>query len=114
MTTRGDGTTVPGMRRTWSHPGPGAWRPLFVVRLACGCWVDTLLADRMWEPCMAHETEGHLSVLSTGQADGVTVARCLVSVCPWQESWAQEIWAVDAAVRHWEETRSGAAVQHVT
>lgn len=106
------GTTVPwvatvarrGTRRTWTHPGEQAWRPLFVVRQPCGCWTDELAEGRMWEPCMAHEADGHLSAISE-DSGGMAVARCLVGVCDWQESWAQEDWAVRAAVRHWEDTR---------
>lgn len=93
-------------RRTWAHPGEKAWRPLGVQRRECGCWWD-IFGDRMWEPCVVHEAEGHLSGISPGE-DGLTVVRCLVGVCPWQESWAQEHWAAQAAVRHWEETRAAA------
>lgn len=59
---------------------------------------------------MAHEGEGHVSAISADQEGGLTVARCLIAVCDWAESWAQESWAVDAAVRHWQDTR----VQHIT
>lgn len=96
------GARARGGRRTWTRSAPGE-RPLGVYRRPCGCWWDGV-GDRMWEPCVAHEADGHLSVISPDQ-DGVAVARCLVRDCAWQESWAVEEWAVQAAVRHWDATR---------
>lgn len=89
--------------RTWERKPPDAWRPLFTSRLACGCWTDDW-TGQVREPCVAHESEGHVSVVSPDQ-DGVAVARCLVRECRWQESRATEGWAVEAAQRHWADTR---------
>jgi hypothetical protein len=90
--------------RTWDHPAPAAVPP-GVYRLGCGCWRDGY-SDRMWEPCMAHEGEGHLAVISTDQDGGVSVARCLVHECRWRTEQGREAWAVAAAREHWEATRS--------
>lgn len=54
---------------------------------------------------MAHESEGHRSVISVDQEGGASVARCLVRNCPWRTEQAREAWAVSAAQRHWEDTR---------
>lgn len=89
------------MRRTWTRQAPGAWRPLGVHRLSCGCWWDGY-GDRMWEPCMAHEGEGHLSVIS--ESDGLAVVRCLV--CRFTETWAQQSRAAGRAQEHWSDTRA--------
>lgn len=94
-------------RRTWEHPGPDAARPIGIYRQPCGCWWDGY-GDRLWEPCMTHEGEGHLSVLSTGQGpDGsASVARCLVIECAWRTEQAREDWAASAAQEHWHDTRA--------
>lgn len=103
-----------GQQRTWdparalrehwreAKQTPG-WIPFGYALKACGCLVDTFSNGAMREPCMAHESEGHLSALS--EADGSHVARCLVLSCGWQEThmWAGE--AISAAQRHWRETR---------
>lgn len=93
-----------GGLRTWTRAAPGDWRPLGVYRRSCGCWWDSY-GNRMWEPCHAHEAEGHLSVITTTDS-GISVARCLVGECGWTESWARDTWAVDAARGHWAGTRS--------
>jgi hypothetical protein len=93
---------MPSRRRTWDRSGQQ--RPWDVYRADCGCW-HAVLGARIWEPCMAHQGEGHLCVLSAGDG-GVWVARCLVSECAWRTSWAQEDWAVVAAQEHWQATRA--------
>lgn len=87
--------------RTWQHREPEAWRPLFSVQDPCGCWTSW---GGMLEPCMAHESEGHVSVISPDQ-DGLAVARCLVGECAWMVSLTTEGWAVEAAQKHWSDTR---------
>jgi hypothetical protein len=110
-----DGSGRPRRQQTWPHPGPGGWRPLGVFQAPgdCGCWIDGYRDGELWEPCMAHEGEGHLSAISPDQDGGVTVARCLVRTCGWRESWAQEGWAVAAAQKHWQETRAAHEHAHV-
>jgi hypothetical protein len=93
--------------RTWSRREPGDWLPLGVVRLGCGCRWDTL-AERIWEPCVTHEAEGHLSAISAG-ADGRTVLRCLVRDCSMRDVFLVELSAVLAAQDHWRDTRGHAA-----
>jgi hypothetical protein len=88
--------------RTWRH-GDG-WHPLFVGQLTCGCWQDGIDL-RIWEPCMAHEGEGHLSALSDAD-DGTTIARCLVLDCRWVTTRADGMDAVRAAQDHWASTRA--------
>jgi hypothetical protein len=100
--------------RTWRHRHdyhevweggghPRGWVPLGIRKLDCGCFVDDFSDGVIWEPCMAHEGEGHMSAIS--DQDGMHVARCLVVVCPWQETWMYETDAVGAAQKHWRETR---------
>lgn len=94
-----------GQIRTWQRRTDAA--PPGVSRLRCGCRWDGY-ADRMWQPCMTHEGEGHLAVVSVGQGpDGsASVARCLVLTCDWRTEQAQEAWAVAAAQQHWTDTRA--------
>lgn len=100
----------------WSkapHLGDG-WIPLGFERQACGCLVDTFRTREvqgqtepmMWRPCMAHEGEGHLSVLS--EQDGMSVAVCLVGTCGWKAAryWTND--AIQAAQQHWMATAPGA------
>ncbi|HEX8321571.1 hypothetical protein [Longimicrobium sp.] len=92
-------------RRTWQHRGGQDWRPLFITRLDCGCWIDSMATPvRMWEPCMAHEADGHLAAISDD--DGMTVARCLVRDCKWTVREFYESVAVRAAQDHWQDTRA--------
>jgi hypothetical protein len=56
---------------------------------------------------MAHESEGHRSVISETEG-GASVARCLVRTCDWRTEQAREAWAVAAAQEHWERTRQRA------
>jgi hypothetical protein len=95
-------------RRTWEHAGSGEpWHPLFSIRLACGCWVDGI-GSRIWEPCMAHEGEGHVSAVSVYVGGGAT-ARCLVRDCRWRhEAWTEAA-AVSEAQDHWVQTRRSGA-----
>lgn len=98
---------APRARRVsaWQHRQTA--EPPGVYRLACGCRWDGY-ADRMWEPCMTHQAEGHLSVLSEGQGPdgGAWVARCLVLECRWSTEQAREAWASAAAQQHWRDTRA--------
>lgn len=82
-------------------PGPG-WIPFGLRRLGCGCVVDDFSNGMTWEPCMAHEGDGHLAAIS--DQDGLHVARCLVLTCPWQQSWMHEGDAISAAQEHWRGT----------
>lgn len=92
--------------RTWPHARAPQrlWTVLGVVDLECGCRWDTL-SDRMWEPCMTHEAEGHLSALSEDAERGLVVARCLVGECDWGTSQVSEYAVVLAAQEHWSTTR---------
>lgn len=96
-----------GYHWTWEHVHgkPRDWMPLYIRRLACGCYVDDLSDGAIWEPCMAHEGEGHLAVLS--EQDGLHVARCLVLICDWQTSLLWEVDAISAAQEHWRRTAGG-------
>jgi hypothetical protein len=94
-----------GGLHTWSgrHRFHEVWtRTLSVHALACGCLVDTY-NGQIWEPCMAHEADGHLAVII--ETDGMHVARCLVLRCGWQETHIREIDTVRAAQAHWRGTR---------
>jgi hypothetical protein len=57
---------------------------------------------------MAHESEGHRSVISVDQEGGASVARCLVRDCDFKSTQANEAWAVNEAQQHWERTRQRA------
>ena len=95
-------------RRTWEHASGGdPWHPLFSVRLACGCWLDGI-GSRVWEPCMAHESEGHVSAVSVYD-DGRSVARCLAGPCRWTVEVFTEAAAIAEAQGHWVETRRSQA-----
>ena len=102
-----------GQRRAhhavWEGAGqqPDSWLPLYIRKLDCGCLVDDLSDSEIWEPCMAHEADGHLAAIS--EQDSVHVARCLVLTCGWREDWFKEADAVGAAQQHWLDTRAQAA-----
>ena len=96
------GDTAEAFARTWARRGHNPWSPFGVVRQACGCRWDNL-AGRMWEPCRAHEAEGHLSAVT--ERDGLVRARCLVRDCDWGTDVASEWSAVLAAQDHWTDTR---------
>jgi hypothetical protein len=78
------------------------WMPMYLRTLDCGCMVDDLADGMMWKPCMAHEGDGHLCVIS--EQDGMWVVRCLVLVCRFSQTRAYEADAVGAAQGHWQET----------
>lgn len=103
------GRAVRRERRTWRHGEVKAALdpPGYMVRQDCGCWWDTLGA-RIWEPCMAHEGEGHLSVISVYETGGA-VARCLAGDCGWTVEVWTEYQAVAEAQQHWVETRRSEA-----
>jgi hypothetical protein len=91
-------------QRTWDHrrgirmdlDGAGG-----LLALACGCRVD-YMDGGTWEPCRAHEGQGHLSAIS--EQDGAWIACCLVGRCGWRVTLAYEWLAQDAAVSHWNNT----------
>jgi hypothetical protein len=96
-------------QRTWDvfreavAQWPPGWMPIGLAREDCGCLTDRLSGSRMWRPCMAHESEGHVAVIS--EVDGMHVARCLVLACPWSETRQWEHDAIGAAQEHWRQTR---------
>jgi hypothetical protein len=90
-------------REAAGHPEED-WQPLGIRKLGCGCFVDDFSDGVIWEPCMAHEGDGHLAAVS--EQDGLHVARCLVVTCPWTETWLRESDAVGAAQQHWLMTRN--------
>lgn len=104
--------------RTWDarHRFAAVWRAsglgpdqsgAGLARAACGCVQDLYSGGRTWEPCMAHETDGHLSVVS--EQDGVHVARCLVLRCDWRATQVTPEAAVEAAQAHWRQTAADGA-----
>lgn len=94
---------------TWIGVGsPPSWLQPGMEQRACGCLTDLMDGGRIWEPCMAHEGDGHLSVISE-QQDGMFVARCLVIRCPWVVHHFSEVTATGAAQQHWIETAAGKA-----
>jgi hypothetical protein len=97
------------MVQVWAESHQAGWIPFGYALLECGCLVDTFTREEMRRPCVAHEGEGHLAAIS--EQDGLHVARCLVMVCPWSESWVWENDAIGAAQKHWRETRTQAAVE---
>lgn len=101
------------LSRTWPpRRGPHDYRPLGVQSLECGCWVDSWNL-RMWEPCPAHEPEGHVAVIGKGQvaAGSFFVARCLNPACTWVAREFYVAVAQSMAQDHWAQTR-GADVKH--
>lgn len=93
--------------RTWdgrhrTRTDLGGWGLVGVWQAPCGCWTDTI-GHEIWEPCPAHEGDGHLAEI--GEEDGLWVARCLVAGCRWQASLAGAVDAVTAAQQHWRDTR---------
>lgn len=93
-----------GYHLVWEDDGghPAGWVPLGIRKLACGCFVDDYSDGVIWEPCMAHEGDGHLACIS--EQDGMHVARCIVLICPWREDHFHEVDAVNAAQTHWRKT----------
>lgn len=95
-------------RRTWAHmDGTESWRPMFIRPLGCGCLWDEIAA-RVWEPCMAHESEGHVSAVSVYE-DGSAVWRCLAGDCKAGEQAFTEAAAIEDAKQHWAQTRRSGA-----
>jgi hypothetical protein len=79
-------------------------QPVGAVQDECGCCWD-LLGGQMWKPCRAHESEGHLAVLSS-PGDGLVTARCRVRTCAWARTEATLLWAAQEGQQHWIETRA--------
>lgn len=102
-------------QRTWDlrHAYHSTWTAAMASPLAgmgqqgCGCLVDIINNGRIWEPCMAHEGQGHLAVIS--EQDGMFVARCLVLICDWKITEMWETTATEAAQQHWRDTAGTAA-----
>jgi hypothetical protein len=93
-----------GLHEAWDATGGQGWLPFGLERDGCGCIRNRFNGGVIWEPCMAHESDGHLCAISEEKDPAMHVARCLVLACRFEDRRFHESDAITAAQQHWRET----------